>query len=208
MGEKMNIKSIALPVGILAAAVLFTSQARANLIVNPGFEADNAVVQVPTGWSANSAYLSEPGFNLVNSNVVNSGLFALQIANFEFQSLPTLSQTFTDVAGATYTASFFATDQVADAGSFLTVTAGAGSLTLTGDIGTSYKQYSFQFTGTGLDTFSISAVNNPNFYYVDDVSVTEVARAVPEPSTWAMMVLGFLGLGFMAYRNKGTLRLA
>jgi hypothetical protein len=31
--------------------------------------------------------------------------------------------------------------------------------------------------------------------------VLEVA-AVPEPSTWAMMILGFAGLGFMAYRRK------
>nr|WP_063993589.1 PEPxxWA-CTERM sorting domain-containing protein [Bradyrhizobium sp.] len=26
--------------------------------------------------------------------------------------------------------------------------------------------------------------------------------SVPEPSTWAMMILGFAGLGFMAYRQK------
>jgi hypothetical protein len=26
--------------------------------------------------------------------------------------------------------------------------------------------------------------------------------SVPEPSTWAMMILGFLGVGFMAYRRK------
>jgi PEP-CTERM motif len=26
--------------------------------------------------------------------------------------------------------------------------------------------------------------------------------AVPEPSTWAMMILGFVGVGFMAYRRK------
>ena len=26
--------------------------------------------------------------------------------------------------------------------------------------------------------------------------------AVPEPSTWAMMILGFVGIGFMAYRRK------
>ena len=26
--------------------------------------------------------------------------------------------------------------------------------------------------------------------------------AVPEPSTWAMLLLGFAGLGFMAYRRK------
>ena len=33
---------------------------------------------------------------------------------------------------------------------------------------------------------------------VDDISIT----AVPEPSTWAMMILGFAGIGFMAYRRK------
>jgi uncharacterized protein YlxP (DUF503 family) len=26
--------------------------------------------------------------------------------------------------------------------------------------------------------------------------------AVPEPSTWAMLVLGFAGVGFMSYRRK------
>ena len=29
-----------------------------------------------------------------------------------------------------------------------------------------------------------------------------VVAAVPEPSTWAMILLGFAGLGFMAYRRK------
>lgn len=29
--------------------------------------------------------------------------------------------------------------------------------------------------------------------------------AVPEPSTWAMMILGFAGVGFMAYRRKSGL---
>jgi hypothetical protein len=28
------------------------------------------------------------------------------------------------------------------------------------------------------------------------------ASPVPEPSTWAMMILGFAGIGFMAYRRK------
>ena len=28
------------------------------------------------------------------------------------------------------------------------------------------------------------------------------APAVPEPSTWAMMILGFAGVGFVAYRRK------
>jgi PEP-CTERM motif len=38
---------------------------------------------------------------------------------------------------------------------------------------------------------------------------TGVAAAVPEPSTWAMMILGFLGIGFLASRrSNGVLRLA
>jgi hypothetical protein len=38
-----------------------------------------------------------------------------------------------------------------------------------------------------------------------------VAGSVPEPSTWAMLLLGFAGVGFMAYRrkqNRPSLRLA
>jgi hypothetical protein len=39
---------------------------------------------------------------------------------------------------------------------------------------------------------------------------TGTISAVPEPSTWAMMILGFMGVGFMAYRRKSasTFRLA
>jgi PEP-CTERM motif len=37
-----------------------------------------------------------------------------------------------------------------------------------------------------------------------------MVQGVPEPSTWAMMILGFFGVGFMAYRRKSqtSLRLA
>jgi PEP-CTERM motif len=40
--------------------------------------------------------------------------------------------------------------------------------------------------------------------------VDSFTAAVPEPATWAMMMLGFLGVGFMAYRrnNKPVMRLA
>jgi PEP-CTERM motif len=43
-----------------------------------------------------------------------------------------------------------------------------------------------------------------SFGSIPESGVTEIATvaAVPEPSTWAMMILGFCGLGFMAYRRK------
>jgi hypothetical protein len=52
-----------------------------------------------------------------------------------------------------------------------------------------------------------------NFSRVDEVIIsgsgsaflhdnTQIGPAVPEPSTWAMMLLGFAGLGFLAYRRQ------
>jgi hypothetical protein len=38
----------------------------------------------------------------------------------------------------------------------------------------------------------------------DFAFVNLTVSAVPEPSTWAMMILGFFGVGFMAYRRKAT----
>jgi hypothetical protein len=38
--------------------------------------------------------------------------------------------------------------------------------------------------------------------------VLGTVAAVPEPATWAMMILGFAGLGFMAYRRKDKLALS
>jgi hypothetical protein len=37
---------------------------------------------------------------------------------------------------------------------------------------------------------------------IRQVRLEGVAPAVPEPSTWAMMILGFAGIGFMAYRRR------
>jgi PEP-CTERM motif len=34
------------------------------------------------------------------------------------------------------------------------------------------------------------------------LTTSTAVGAVPEPSTWAMMILGFCGVGFMAYRRK------
>ena len=47
------------------------------------------------------------------------------------------------------------------------------------------------FTGDGVFTGTMTAIT-----------------AVPEPSTWAMMILGFAGVGYMAYRRRKTAALA
>jgi hypothetical protein len=52
-----------------------------------------------------------------------------------------------------------------------------------------------QLTGSIDPTFSTDA--GGSFVFSPGVF-----GAVPEPSTWAMMILGFAGVGFMAYRRK------
>ena len=77
-------------------------------------------------------------------------------------------------------------------------------------------QHFFTVDANGTDLISsIKFVATGGGGVVEDVRQVrlegvESITAVPEPSTWAMMILGFGGVGFMAYRRKrqGAFRLA
>jgi hypothetical protein len=51
---------------------------------------------------------------------------------------------------------------------------------------------------------SLTSPNGLNGAVISNITVDDLGAtsAVPEPSTWAMMILGFAGIGFMAYRRK------
>jgi hypothetical protein len=61
-----------------------------------------------------------------------------------------------------------------------------------------------------LDT-NFAFTTSPTYEHLNDgqviflsgtLELAPVVAGVPEPSTWAMMLLGFTGVGFMAYRRK------
>ena len=52
---------------------------------------------------------------------------------------------------------------------------------------------------SGIYTFDLKLFSSENLQ-LGDVSIQ--VNAIPEPSTWAMLILGFAGIGFMAYRRK------
>jgi hypothetical protein len=69
--------------------------------------------------------------------------------------------------------------------------------------------------GSSADPGSFFSHTIAGEFYLQDSSnsklvfdVTENVSAVPEPSTWTTMILGFLGIAFMAYRKKDALRFA
>ena len=61
------------------------------------------------------------------------------------------------------------------------------------------------FIATGGSTtieFLADSFYTSEYTGLDNVNVSNVSSAVPEPSTWAMLLLGFAGVGFMTYRRK------
>jgi hypothetical protein len=78
--------------------------------------------------------------------------------------------------------------------------------------------YFFGITGTtGPDATGFFGVENTSnaptgalAYQSFGLTLTPIGPealklTVPEPSTWAMMLLGFAGLGYLAYRKRGAL---
>jgi hypothetical protein len=212
--------------GMLMFGPAFSGAKAANLLTNGDFENGYYTStaggytddEVPNGWTPNASFDNQAGFNKVQHNgspaccVAESGTNFMYMGSEPPNTPSILSQSFSDVHGANYAVSFWAYDMGTGGGYYspidaLTVSAGSSpGVTLTGSLTpqTQYANYTFDFTGTGSDTLTISAQNDYCCFVIDNFSITGVpVSAVPEPSTWAMLLLGFSGIGFMAYRRKG-----
>jgi hypothetical protein len=62
--------------------------------------------------------------------------------------------------------------------------------------GPGYPSIATQLVNNGV------VIDNYNGQYVP--GNWSLTAAVPEPATWAMMIVGFFGVGFMAYRRKNN----
>ena len=111
-------------------------------------------------------------------------------------------------AGFTTGFSFFYADQVGFTGSVNVYSGldGAGTLLASLSLPSTPDPYNVwvpigvTFAGTAQSAVFSGAAN---FIGFDDITLgSAIPGAIPEPSTWAMMILGFAGVGFMAYRRK------
>jgi hypothetical protein len=83
---------------------------------------------------------------------------------------------------------------------------GANGITGGTDIHTSHL---FEFTdSTAYAHTAISLETSSGQSFTITGGFFGPLAAVPEPSTWAMMLVGFAGIGFMAYRRKNKTALA
>jgi hypothetical protein len=190
-----------------AAIMALAGQASAgtNIVANPGFDLDSPGPGVaPLDWTLNQAtsgrdFFVGPGPTFGPFSAPNSANFGAVGSQDDI-----LSQVLFTVPGDTYTISFeLAHDSTNSANDFNAWWGTTNLLNLVNAPAFGYTLYTFTEVGTPgpLTVLSFHGRENPAWYLLDDVSVT---TTIPEASTWAMMVLGFAGLGFAGFRVRHT----
>ena len=156
-----------------------------------------------TTWQAGPVTNAPPGNSSIqlmggNADVVDTLTFSAPVLN------PVLAIVSLGQGGISASFNFESTPS-------FTVLGGGPSSTWGGVPLSSSGSVVFGQEGNGLVLFNglVSEISwtNPTFENYYGFTVGEVG-AIPEPSTWVLMMAGFLGLGFMAYRKKAAPRFA
>jgi hypothetical protein len=93
-------------------------------------------------------------------------------------------------------------------GNDVTFSLSNGDLITTGSTGGSFAVPGFLGV-TDLTPFTTVLVTSTDeALNLNNVDFGSAVSAIPEVSTWAMMLLGFAGVGFLAYRRKNNVALA
>ena len=184
----------------LAVALLFSApKTYAQLITNGSFETGDY-----SGWTT--------GGNFEFTQVVTGPFYVYTGAqDGSFYSTAgavgspgTISQSFDDTAGASYTFSFYMASVGDDPSHFTAFWNNTPVLDMSDpNNGGVWTLYSFNETGTGHDSITFAMQDDPEYIALDNVSVTPAGGSTPEPSSILLLGTGILGLGSVARRKLG-----
>lgn len=193
---------------LLVGAIAMPASA-AELVRNGGFE-DPAGLDF--GWN----HTFNPTLDVLNSSAAHGGTAWARFIAEDADSSDELFQYLNTVVGETYTYSFWVAAATTEPGAPAAFDAKIGSQVIAAYSDIVDFEY-YNVTGTYVATAAITlldfqAFNSLGLFLLDDVSVTgplaiacdsRVAcdgggggdGGVPEPESWALMVLGFAGFG-------------
>ena len=212
-------------IGLLTLALATAPARAAEIVANGSFESQTGTFvdggdsymalsngsTFITGWTVSSSSgdivlgkgPTGDGYNAAN------GTYFVDLSGFGDSSPDgALSQTLSTVGGKTYT---FSMDLYS--GNTGTVSAIVGGVTLVLTAGTSFTvgtttwtPETATFMGNPLDNTPLLTIMDKSpgsqIDFVDNISIFGPVTATPLPSTWTMLIAGFLGLGFFAYRGS------
>ncbi len=187
--------------GVLAALALSTIAAGApvsatEFVVNGDFETGDF-----TGWTR----FGSLGFTSVNTDSERTGDYG---ASFSPNQPGGIQQTFATLPGRAYTITLWLSHTLGTASvinSFFLDFGGTNIAGFSGYGAVPFTKLTYVRTATAPTTTLKLTFRDarPTVFRLDDVSVT----AVPEPATWALMILGF-GMVGVARRRQALARVA
>lgn len=183
---------------VVAIALAFASPAAAQqLVSNGGFEAGNF-----SGFTQSG----NTGFTGVSTAYAASGTYGAYFG--PIGSVGGITQTLNTTAGQNYLISFdLANFQASDANFYEVLFGGTSLFTATNSSVFGFTNFRTTATALGATTnLAFNFRNDPNYFGLDNVSVTAVSAAVPEPATWAMMLVGFGAMGVAMRRQRASAR--
>jgi hypothetical protein len=214
----MNIKSIAI-VALVASPLALASQAKADTVLytngpvnlTVGGDTINHGIALSDSFTlTQTSTITGVNFGAWTSTGVTINTIEYGITTTPFTYPVTGAAAVTQgkvIPGAGYGGVY---DLRIDSFSTSNITLGPGTyyLVLQGAV-TGDGSYAFWDINSGPS--SVSGSNGSSSFPLalsDSFDILGIASPVPEPSTWAMMIIGFCGVGFMAYRRKSRLTLS
>ena len=164
-----------------------------EVVLPQGTAVTNQFAASGVSFSPQMYYSPQTGFPNINGNDVGNwwGSSPLQFSvTLAFTNLQTEAAFALVSNGTNYT--------------FTALLSGSTVDSFSTSVGYSSANNFYGFSGISFDSIKLTS-NDGDYFLIDNV---QLSSAVPEPSTWAMLILGFAGVGYMAYRRRSPAALA
>lgn len=204
---------------IFAGAVLFAGCANATIVFGGTANLDVEIGQVPAAGEQKIYFDAAKATNITGHVGSQTGTPLVSFtsptvvdAKDGFASIDFFGSLYHDLT-ITIAKGFTFTDVVFDIASPdpFTIAASNGGTASLSDLKNGNDEFkAFSINGTNLTWITLHSDIGFSQIKQFELSGVTAVTAVPEPTTWAMMILGFAGVGFLAYRRRSdgaTLRI-
>jgi hypothetical protein len=178
--------------GLLGAAFLASTPAEAVTFVGTTDGCFGTSCSPGASGTLDNLTFNNASFNQTSLTLSDLGTFTLKNGTATYSSPFDLVVNFTSPSGTSSSPTFTANISG-------TITGSNGTVNINFD----NTPQSYSYNG-GTFTLSVNDINNlaPSGPGTTVDITGQIVLGVPEPTTWAMMILGFVGVGLLAYRRK------